>query len=140
MQKLTIGKAAKLAGVGADTIRFYERERLLPEVMRSQSGYRLYSADEVDRLRFIRRAKALGFTLDEISELLGLSQQREHGVKGVKTAAQAKLARVEETLRGLQRVRSGLKALIAACPGHGPLSVCPILKALNSDARSGSRV
>lgn len=132
MQTLTIGKAAKLAGVGIDTVRFYERERLLPEVPRSQSGYRLYSADDVGRLRFIRRAKTLGFTLEEISELLTLSKQNDRGVKGVKTAAQAKLARVEETLRGLQRVRAGLKKLIADCPGHGALGACPILKALNS--------
>ncbi len=73
MQIMTIGKLAKQASVGIDTVRFYEREGLLPEAQRTDSGYRLYSPDDVDRLRFIRRAKNLGFSLDEITELLELN-------------------------------------------------------------------
>ncbi len=132
MESLSIGALASQTAVGIDTIRYYERRRLIAVPPRRASGYRAYPADTVQRLRFIRRAKALGFTLEEIGELLALSQQRERGVKGVKAAAQAKLMRVEATLRDLQRVRAGLKKLIDGCPGHGDLDGCPILKALNT--------
>ena len=71
---LTIGRLARRAGVGIDTVRFYERARLLPRPVRTASGYRTYGDADVERLRFIRRAKALGFTLDDIAELLTLSQ------------------------------------------------------------------
>lgn len=132
MDTLSIGALATQTAVGIDTIRYYERRRLIAAPPRRASGYRAYPADTVQRLRFIRRAKALGFTLEEIGELLALSQQRERGVKGVKAAAQAKLLRVETTLRDLQRVRVGLKKLIDGCPGHGDPRGCPILNALNT--------
>src|SRR5579875_1864070 len=112
---LTIGAVARRAGVGIDTIRYYERQGLLPEPQRRASGYRDYRTDVVERLRFIRRAKDLGFTLEEIRELLALSSDRERGI------------------RELQRVRRGLRQLIAACPGHGPLEHCPILRALGGE-------
>lgn len=131
MSGLRIGALAKQAGVGIDTVRYYERRRLIASPPRQPSGYRVYPADTAQRLRFIQRAKALGFTLNEIGELLALSRQQERGVKGVKAAASAKLARVEAALRDLARVRTGLKELIAGCPGHGPLHRCPILNALD---------
>lgn len=131
MYSLTISKLARQAGVGIDTVRYYERCGLLAEPPRRASGYRDYPAGTVKRLRFIRRAKELGFSLEEVSDLLALSVQRERGVKGVKAAALAKLALVDTKLRELRRVRSGLRTLIAACPGHGPLDACPILKALS---------
>ena len=134
MQSMTIGALAKQAGVAIDTVRYYERAGLLPAAARRASGYRAFRPETVQRLRFIRRAKDLGFTLEEIGELLALSGQRERGVKGVKFAATAKLHAVENKLRELQRIRGGLRALIAACPGHGPLDECPILKALSSGA------
>jgi MerR family copper efflux transcriptional regulator len=128
MTTLTIGKLARSAGVGVDTIRFYERARLLPRPRRTASGYRLYSAGDADRLRFIRRAKALGFTLDEIGELLALSGRRD--VKAVKAAAEARLEAVEHKIAELRRVRDGLRRLVATCPGHGAAENCPILAAL----------
>jgi len=85
------------------------------------------------RLRFIRRAKALGFTLPEVAELLGLSQRRGSDARGVKAAAQTKLDRVEAQIKDLQRMRRGLKQLIEACPGHVALADCPILKALTRE-------
>lgn len=91
MQTLTIGKVAKQAGVGIDTVRFYEREGLLPEARRAESGYRLYSLDDVDRLRFIRRAKTLGFSLEEIAELLRLNAAKGSR-SDVKRLAQRRLA------------------------------------------------
>lgn len=131
---LTIGSVARRAGVGIDTIRYYERQGLLPPPQRRASGYRDYGEAAIERLRFIRRAKDLGFTLDEIRELLVLSADRERGVRDVKRRAEARLAGVEDRIRELQKVRRGLKQLIAACPGHGPLEHCPILRALGGEA------
>lgn len=131
MDGLRIGTLAQQAGVGIDTVRYYERAGLLAPPPRRASGYRAYPADAVRRLRFIRRAKALGFTLDEIAELLALSQRRD--VRAVKKAAQAKLALVEARIAELARVKRGLKTLIEACPGHGDPDHCPILAALNDD-------
>lgn len=133
MQNFTIGQVARRAGVGIDTVRYYERNRLLPQAQRRLSGYREYGDDDVARLRFIRRAKDLGFTLAEIRELLALSTDRKRGVRGVKARAEIRLAEVDQRIRELQRVRRGLKHLVAACPGHGSLNRCPILAALGEE-------
>lgn len=127
---MTIGALARAAGVGVDTVRFYEREGLLPQPARRASGYRQYTAATAQRLRFIRRAKELGFSLDEIRDLLALSADRERGVSGVKQRAEARAAEVERRIRELRRMQRGLQRLIDACPGHGPLEACPILAAL----------
>jgi MerR family copper efflux transcriptional regulator len=129
---MRIGALARECGVSIDTIRFYEREGLLPPPPRRPSGYREYDAAAAAQLRFIRRAKDLGFSLPDIRELLSLSADRERGVKGVKQRAEARLAMVEERLAQLRRVRKGLVQLIAGCPGHGPLDECPILHALSA--------
>lgn len=133
MTGFTIGEIAKRAGVGIDTVRYYERSDLLPPPARRASGYREYEASDVRRLRFIRRAKEIGFSLDEIRDLLALSSDRERGVEGIKSRAEVRLADVESRIAQLQRVRRGLKALVADCPGHGPLEQCPILAALSKD-------
>ena len=135
-QHITIGAVARRAGVGIDTIRYYERMSLLPKPQRRVSGYRDYGPDAVERLRFIRRAKDLGFTLEEIRELLALSTDRERGVKTVKQRAEARLDEVEQRIRELQRMKRGLKQLIDACPGHGALEHCPILRALGGENRT----
>jgi DNA-binding transcriptional MerR regulator len=103
---------------------------LLPAPQRLASGYRSYDRGDIARLRFVRRAKALGFTLSEIRELLALSGRREDDMGGLKAAATEKLADVERKLDELQRIRDGLRALVASCPGHGALERCPILAAL----------
>ena len=131
---LTIGHLAERAGVGIDTVRYYERAGLLPKPPRRASGYRDYPADSVQRLHFIRRAKDLGFTLTEIGELLALSQRGD--VPEIREAARHKLSLVEHKLAELQRVRDGLRALIDACPGHGPRDACPILQALSAEVSS----
>ena len=133
MESFTIGEVARLARVGVDTVRYYERNHLLPEAARRLSGYREYRVDDVRRLRFIRRAKELGFTLAEIRELLTLSSDRERGVRGVKARAEARVAEVERRIRELQQVRRGLRRLIDACPGHGALERCPILNTLGEE-------
>lgn len=130
---LTIGAVAKRVGVAIDTIRYYEREGLLPEPQRRASGYRSYGEGAIAQLRFIRRAKHLGFTLEEIRELLALSADRQRGVKAVKKRAQQRLAAIEQRILELQRVRDGLAQLVASCPGHGAPEECPILRALNTD-------
>jgi Zn(II)-responsive transcriptional regulator len=128
MTTLGIGQLAHRAGVAIDTVRYYERNQLLAPAGRLASGYRRYGEDELKRLRFIRRAKALGFTLEEIRDLLSLSAERN--MAKVKRAAEAKLADIEQRVAELQRIRRGLRTLIAACPGHGRVEACPILNAL----------
>jgi Hg(II)-responsive transcriptional regulator len=134
MDSIGIGTLAKRAGVSIDTVRYYERGGLLAPRKRLASGYRRYSELEVARLRFIRRAQALGFSLKEVKELLTLSQRRD--VARVRRAAQEKLADVEERIASLDRVRKGLSDLIAACPGHGRAADCPILAALGDEELS----
>ena len=127
---MKIGELAQKAEVNIDTVRYYERQGLLPLPQRLSSGYREYVAADLSRLRFVRRAKALGFTLQEIRDLLELSSHRERDMAGMKSAALEKLVDVEEKLVELARIRDGLKALVASCPGHGAMEQCPILNAL----------
>lgn len=131
MEALGIGQLARRGGVRIDTVRYYERNGLLSPRTRLASGYRRYGDVELARLRFIRRGKALGFSLKEIKELLTLSAQRD--VARIKRSAQAKLLDVEARIAALERMRNGLTTLIAACPGHGRAADCPILRALTDD-------
>ena len=130
---LTIGTVAKRAGVAIDTIRYYEREGLLPEPLRRASGYRSYNETAISRLRFIRRAKDLGFTLEEIRDLLALSADRHRGVKAVRERAQQRLTSIDARIAELTRIRQGLEQLIEACPGRGDPEQCPILRALTDE-------
>jgi MerR family transcriptional regulator, copper efflux regulator len=131
MESIGIGSLARRAGVGIDTVRYYERSGLLAPSRRLASGYRRYTDLELARLRFIRRAQALGFTLNEVRELLTLSAKRD--VARVKRSAQAKLEDVDKKIAALQRIREGLAKLVAACPGHGRAADCPILQALGGE-------
>jgi MerR family transcriptional regulator, copper efflux regulator len=128
VEALGIGQLAKQGGVRIDTVRYYERNGLLAPRTRLASGYRRYGELELARLRFIRRAQALGFTLREVKELLAVSADKDVG--RVKRSAQAKLRDVEARIAALERVRDGLGRLIDACPGHGRAANCPILQAL----------
>jgi Hg(II)-responsive transcriptional regulator len=126
---MTIGRLARHAGVGIDTIRFYERRGLLPEPARTLSGYRLYPHQTTARMRFIRRAKALGFTLDEIGSLLEL--QDVGGQKSmVKSLVRKKLSQIDLKIEGLSRIRKVLSELETECSGSGDVSGCPIIAAL----------
>jgi MerR family copper efflux transcriptional regulator len=129
MKPMQIGRLAATAGVSVDTVRYYERARLLPKPTRTPSGYRTYPDQAVERLRFIRRAKELGFTLDEIRKLLALSDQRGAGVESIREIAALRLADVEARLSELSLLRDGLKQLVDACPGHGDPGDCPIVHA-----------
>ncbi len=129
---LTIGQVAHRAGIGVETVRFYERKGLVEEPPRADSGYRQYPEDVVARLRFIRRAKELGFMLSEISELLSLRVDPDITCADVKKQAEFKIADVEEKIRVLQGIKTALKKLAASCVGTGPTSECPILEAMDS--------
>lgn len=131
---MNIGQLARQAGVPIDTVRYYERQGLVPEPPRSASGYRQYAPDDVTRLHFIRRAKTLGFTLEEIGELMALSGNYSNDMNEMKQKASTKLQVVEERLEELTRMRDALRGLVDACPGHGPLASCPIMAALTGDA------
>lgn len=132
---MKIGQLAQSADVNIDTVRYYEREGLLPKPARLSSGYRIYGEGDVKRLRFVRRAKALGFTLPEIRELLELSSSRDDDMAAMKAAAVDKIADVEARIAELERVRLALQGLIESCPGHGALEQCPILNALSGDVQ-----
>lgn len=133
-KKLLIGELARQAGLNITAVRFYERRGLLPDVERASSGYRLYPPVAVDRLLFIQRAKSLGFSLDEIAELLSLNQNPATCCQDVRDKAAAKMADIEHKLAQLQRIHAALNELVQQCPGDGPSSTCPILTALNDDA------
>lgn len=127
---MKIGEVAKAAGIGIDAVRFYEREGLIPAPPRRPSGYREYAPDIVGSLRFIKRAKELGFTLKEIEELLRLEASEGTTAADVREQAEAKLEDLEERIRALQRMRRTLRRLVGSCPGRGPLGDCSILRAL----------
>lgn len=127
---MKIGEVAKAAGIGIDAVRFYEREGLIAVPARRASGYREYTPDAVVNLRFIKRAKELGFSLKEISELLRLEASEGTTPADVRERAEAKLEDLEERIRSLQRMRRALRKLVESCPGEGPLSDCSILRAL----------
>jgi MerR family copper efflux transcriptional regulator len=130
---LTIGRVAKQADVTIDTIRFYERRGLLPKPQRAANGYRLYPPNTIARLHFIRRAKGLGFALDEIRALLKLQDAR--GTKAdVKALTNRKLEQIEIKITDLQLMRDALRKLNAQCSGTGSVSGCPIIKTLSANS------
>ena len=129
-ETFTTGEVADRANVNVQTVRYYERRGLIPEPPRSSGGFRQYNPDHVDRIRFIKRAQELGFTLEEAHELLQLSVTAEADRADVRAVAQNKIEEVEEKMRALQRIRDTLAELVDACDGHGSTSECPILHAL----------
>ena len=129
---VTIGKAAAWAGVSVDTVRFYERTGLLPRPPRSASRYRLYDKEMVARLRFIVRAKALGFSLEDIRALLFLNDGG--GTRqAVRTIAQKRLAEVSRRIEVLAQLRDRLAHQLRDCDSDGPITSCPLIAALASE-------
>ncbi|HFE45569.1 MAG TPA: MerR family transcriptional regulator [Nannocystis exedens] len=130
---LTIGQLASAVDVGVQTLRYYERVGLLPKPPRSASGYRRYPSDAVVRVRFIRRAKELGFTLKEIRELFALRIDPEKSCADVRALTRVKILDIEAKMADLDRIRGALTDLAVACRGQGPTSECPILDAISED-------
>lgn len=127
---MKIGEVARRVGIPIDTVRYYERNGLLPPPARRASGYRDYHESDIARLNFVLRAKSLGFTLVEIRELLELADAADGDMANIRSLAVGKLADVEQRIAQLVRVRDALKGLVDACPGQGHVSGCPIRSAL----------
>ncbi len=133
MRPLTIGKVSKQSGIGVETVRFYEKSGLIDEPQRTESGYRQYPASTVVRIRFIRRAKELGFTLKEIKELLNLRLDPTTTCNDVRQMADEKKRDVQAKIQSLKGIERALGELIDACAVGGPDGECPILETLESD-------
>ncbi|MCI0432245.1 MAG: MerR family transcriptional regulator [Gemmatimonadetes bacterium] len=127
---MTIGQVAAEAGVNIQTVRYYERRALIPRPPRARSGYRQYPPDTVSRLQFIKRAQDLGFSLEEIRELLALRVKHASACTAVETRARHKIVLVEEKIRALNRMKVSLQRLVQACQDRAPTRDCPILEAL----------
>ena len=131
MSSMTIGKLAREAGVGVETVRFYERRGLVEQPPKPEnSGFRHYPREAVERIRFIRRAQEIGFTLREIDDLLSLRADPATDSADVRERALAKLAEVDRRIAHLADMRGALEDLIAACPGGGALGTCSIMESL----------
>jgi MerR family mercuric resistance operon transcriptional regulator len=131
MSVFRIGQVAKHAGVTVEAIRFYESQALIPEPPRSESGYRQYNSETIRRVRFIQRAKELGFSLKDIHALLTLRNEPSATCGDVKARALQKIAEVDEKTLDLTRIRRALTNLVAQCDAEADLSECPILDALD---------
>lgn len=135
---MNIGEAAKASGVSAKMIRYYEDIALIPPAARSESGYRSYTSKDVHRLRFIRRARDLGFSVSEISELLGLWNDRARQSADVKRLAQAHIVELEGRIRNLREMADTLQELIGCFAGYERPD-CPILATLEDPADEAPR-
>lgn len=130
---MNIGEAAKSSGVSAKMIRHYESVGLFPEAIRTESGYRQYTDKDVSTLRFIRQSRDLGFSLEQIRELLGLWQNRRRSSRQVRALAQAHLEELNSKLRELQEMKATLEHLVHCCHGDDRPD-CPIIETLQSTA------
>lgn len=131
MDRMTIAKAARQAGVGVETIRFYERRALIERPPRPAfGGFRKYPAATIERVRFIRQAQELGFSLGEIGDLLSLRADPSADCADVRERARVKLGEVEDKIGRLIEIRHALNELIDACPGSGALRACSIMESL----------
>jgi Cu(I)-responsive transcriptional regulator len=130
MKAMTVGELAKRADVGIETIRYYEKQGLLDQPVRKESGYRLYDDDTVHALQFIRRAKELGFTLKQIKSLMALPLQTGIPRSEVRQQAIEKVAEIDAKIADLSKMRDSLRMLVDQCHGNGSVDGCPIMNAL----------
>lgn len=136
MDFMKIGEVATQSGVGIETIRFYERERLIPAPLRTTSGYRQYEPSVIARLSFIRRTKELGFTLAEIRDLLELRFDPATGCEHVRERAQQKLESIAEKIHSLERMKRTLEKVVSECETKSSIRDCPLLDGLDDKGRS----
>jgi Cu(I)-responsive transcriptional regulator len=130
-QAMNIGEAAQAAGVSAKMIRHYEQIGLVPAAARTDAGYRQYGEREISILRFIRQSRRLGFSIEQIAELLGLWSNRRRTSRAVKRVAERHLATLEEKMREMAQMQAALERLVAACPGDEDAH-CAILDELSA--------
>ncbi|MBI4605764.1 MAG: heavy metal-responsive transcriptional regulator [Planctomycetes bacterium] len=133
---LTVSSVARASAVNLQTIRYYERRGLLPRPPRSGSNYRLYTPEAVARVRFIKRAQELGFSLREIKELLSLRATPGARCEDVRRRAAVKVKDIDDKIRTLKAMRQALTKLVAECRGTAPLTACPILEAFSLEVKS----
>lgn len=131
MDSLSIGQVAEAAGVGVETVRFYQRQGLIAEPPREGTRRRRYPGETISRIRLIRGAQNLGFSLKEIEELMALRIAPGTSKGEIKARAQQKVEEIEEKMRDLQRMRDSLLKLIGSCEGTGTVEDCPILNAFD---------
>jgi DNA-binding transcriptional MerR regulator len=129
--RLSIGALAKAAGVKVVTVRYYESVKLMPEPPRTDGKYRVYKREHLHRLRFIRRCRDLGFTLDQVRELLRLSLQGKHDCSGVERITAKHLEDIERKIAGLKNLAAELRRISRRCPGNRTIADCRILEALS---------
>ncbi len=130
-ETMTIGEVAKRSEVNIQTIRFYERKGLVLPEARSNSGYRQYTEDAVRRVRFIKHAQEIGFSLKEVANLLSLQVVADSTCADVKAQAEEKISDIDEKIRKLEEMKAALGRLVEKCDGVGPVSECPIIEALD---------
>ncbi len=131
MDGMTIGRLAREAGVHVETVRYYERRRLLERPPEPSSGYRIYSRKAIRRIRFIKRAQELGFSLREIAELLSLRAEPRRRCADVQARAEAKIGEIEEKIHTLGSMKKALGKLVQECTGRRSVTECPVLEALD---------
>jgi MerR family copper efflux transcriptional regulator len=134
MERLTIGRLARIGGVNLETIRYYERRGLLPKPSRTAAGYRQFAPESARRLRFIKRAQELGFSLDEVRELLALGAQPRHNRATIRVRAQEKIEDIGRKIAVLTAMKNTLHNLVNRCERCEPSFECPIVASLDEDA------
>lgn len=132
---MTISEVAEASGVGVETVRFYERKRLIEQPQRPPAGYRRYEEATARRIRFIRQAQELGFTLSEIRQLLELRLDPRRSCADVKSEAETKITDIDAKIASLEVMRKALVEITRSCSGEGPTSACPILDAIEAGAK-----
>jgi len=135
-QALRIGEITRRLGLSADTLRYYEKIKLLPPVNRTAAGIRCYGERDISRLKFIRRAQKMNFSLAEIKDLLQMREDPQHARDEVRTLTQKKLAEVENHLSDLETLRKELQLLVNLC--QGSTDGCPIIEGLDEEPDTGS--
>ena len=139
MDSFSIGELAKQANVHVETLRYYERRGLIPKPRRTVSNYRVYSSENLRRVKFIKQAQELGFSLNEIKKLLALRATPRARCADVRAYAAHKIQDIDGKIRSLARMRKTLEKLIAECSGDGPATQCPILESLDSEPSTVSQ-
>ncbi len=131
------GQLAKEAGVNIETLRYYERRRLIPDPPRTDSGYRQYTRDDITRIMFIKHAQNIGFTLEEVSELLDLRVDRDTACDEVRIRTEVKIVEIEGKIRALEKMKEVLSTMVVACNENNLTGECPILDALEQPVERG---
>ena len=132
MELLTVSQLAKATEVGADTVRYYERIGIIGEAERTGAGYRKFDEQAADRIRFIKNAQEMGFSLDEIKELMQLANGGASDCSAISEFARSKVTELDERMRKMRRFKKELEELVDACADGNPLGSCKILAKLNS--------